>query len=99
MYDNSQFLEPIREYIMHGGHHPCIPPNQPNRAAQTYMMDIEPSVRDRLMGLDSTRCEELDSAARKALMDARKIGPDVDGFWWKKLVKRESIRLLSDFTL
>lgn len=30
-------------------------------------MDIEPSVRDRLVEMDSTRSEELDSAAQKAL--------------------------------
>lgn len=60
---NSLFLKAVREYMIHGGHHPCIPPNQPNHAAQNYMMDIEPSVRDRLVELDSTRPAELDFAA------------------------------------
>ncbi|KAL9062970.1 MAG: hypothetical protein Q9161_009681 [Pseudevernia consocians] len=105
MYSSSQFLEPIEEYMMHGGHHPCIPPNQPHQAARIYRMDIEPSVRDRLMGLDSTRCEELDSAARKALMDARnkgsRCGHKLDGSQasWEKLVEMDSYHLTSNFTL
>ena len=66
----SRFLKPVENYITRGGHHPCIPPNEPSDAAQVYMNTIEISLRDRLAELDSTRSEELDSVARKAWMDA-----------------------------
>lgn len=70
MRESSRFLSHVRAYIVHGGHHPCIPPNEPNHAAQNYMVDLEPSVRDRLVELDGTRSEEVDFLARKAWMDA-----------------------------
>ena len=98
MRDRSRFLSPVRNYILHGGHHPCIPPNEPSHKAQGYMFDIEVSVRDRLVELDSTRSEELDSLARKAWMDAMpKWSETREGFdrfdgsqaCWETLIKME----------
>ena len=105
MHYDSGFLDPVREYIMHGGQHPCIPPNKPNHAAQIYMVDIETSVRERLEEMDSTRSEELDSAARKAFMVAKTAwstcGDEFDDSQasWEKLVKREGVNKRSNILL
>lgn len=66
--------------------------------AQIYVVDIEVSLRDRLVELDSTRSEALDSVARKAWMDAmlewsdiRKKFDHFDGSQacWETLIKKE----------
>ncbi len=102
-YD-SEFVDHVREYVMHGGQHPCIPPNQPNNAAQIYMVDIETSVRERLEEMDSTRSEELNSAARKELMDAKNAWWKLCTFdgsqaSWEELVKQEGVNKRSNFLL
>lgn len=102
----SRFLSPVRNYIIHGGHHPCIPPNESSDAALGCMVNIEVSVRDRLAELDSMRSEELDSVARKAWMDAmpewsehRKEFDHFDGSQacWEILIEKD--RYYSNFTL
>lgn len=101
MYYDSEFRIPVMEYIMHGGQHPCTPPNKPNHAAQIYVVDIETSVRERLEELDSTRSEELDSAAREELMDTKWKHHRFDGSQanWEVIVEREGQLRRSNFLL
>lgn len=98
----SIFLRRVGEYLIHGGHHPCLPPNQSSHVAQNYMMDIEPSLRNNLAELDRTRSEEPDSVARKALMAARPARSKlIDGSQasWEKQVEIECHTSRSNFTL
>ena len=103
MLSISRFHKSVRSYILHGGHHPCIAPNEPDRGAQKYPRAIDPSVRARLGEMDCTRSEELDSVARQASMDSvpeEEGGNDeFDGSQasWEMLTAKERRRFKSNF--
>ena len=47
--------EDVRNYVMLGGRHPCLSEDQPDSASEAYMLQIDASLRDRLMEMKSSR--------------------------------------------
>lgn len=45
----------VEEYILHGGRHPCLPDDQPASASDAYMLQLDASLRDRLLELHRSR--------------------------------------------
>lgn len=41
----------IDRYVLQGGRHPCLAEHQPASASEAYMLDIEPFLRDCLLGI------------------------------------------------
>lgn len=47
--------EKINKYVTHGGRHPCLSEDQPASASEAYMLEIDASLRDRLLEVKSAR--------------------------------------------
>ena len=48
-------IEQLGSYVMHGGRHPCLPNDAPASASEDYMLEIDASLRDRLVEMKSRR--------------------------------------------